>query len=435
MPYIYRADIRDGSGLPPFDVSEPSKNELDDITMESGLDSENQRAAVPWGLSEGSSLNQLVSKTMNAGVKGDRLLIELHEDSNREKLMALSGEALQQLNVPLSMYEVAHLVLRRYLPADLEKLAAGMPADGQSHYLRKYLSILLTSHVPENSLVEYKSQERNTGSFTKELTVPLPVLLASFSLRDRNKDWVNQQTDCVMEETQLSVITQKSSSTCRSILQKGCDHVRHALCNLISEMKSREPVPDLSLADSVEAWNDIPVGIGGFDRSHLVQYQTSDRESILPRIHGKPIKGQPLNMALSMEIDQDSETDILEGNLSEAEEGQTSVLDKHTLGTFFGTYADGYDLSTQKVLEDSHLCPIQLPFLASSEQQRSPTFFLHCLFHSPSLATVFVQIMFWYFFIRAIHNVFRIVCQELCGFTGKLTLLNCTRLLCMTFCR
>jgi hypothetical protein len=277
-----------------------------------------------------------------------------------------------------------------------------MPADGLSHYLRKYLSILLTSHVPENSLLEYKSQDGDIGSSMEELTVPLPVLLDSLSSEDRNKSWVNQQTDSVVKETQLSVITQKCSSTRHSILQDGCDHVRRALHNLTAEMRSREPVPDLSLADSVEAWNDIPVGTGGFDRSHLVQYQISDRESILPRIHGKPTRGQPLNMALSTEVDQNnSETNTLGGNLSETEGGQTSVLDKHALGTFFGTYADGYDrLSTQQVSEDSHLCPIQLPFLAPSEQQHSPTFFLHCLFSS--LLLLFCTNYVLYIFL-AIH--------------------------------
>ncbi|KAG0585922.1 hypothetical protein KC19_2G049800 [Ceratodon purpureus] len=363
--------IRNGSGLPASNDSGPSKNdhEPDDVTMESGLDSEDQHALVPWGLSKGGSLSQLVSKTGNSGLKGDGFLIELHQDSNREKVMALVAEALQQLSVPLSIYEIAHLVLRRYLPADLEKLAAGMPADGQPHYLRKYLSMLLTSHVPEGSLIEYKSQEGSLGSSMEALTVPLPVLLDNFSSEDRNKKSVNQQTDSEMEETHLSVITQSSSSTPLSILQDGCDHVRRALHSLKTELRSRELVPDLSLADSVEAWNDIHTGSGGFDVSHLVQYQTSDRESVLPRIHGKPIRGQPLNMALSMDIDQhNSEPSIFGGNLSEAGGGQTSVLDKQAIGTFFGTYVDGYDsLSTQQVLEDSHLCPIQLPFIASSE--------------------------------------------------------------------
>ena len=46
------------------------------------FDSENQRVVVPWGLFEGSLLNELVSKTMNADVQGDHLLMELQEDSN-----------------------------------------------------------------------------------------------------------------------------------------------------------------------------------------------------------------------------------------------------------------------------------------------------------------------------------------------------------------
>ena len=109
LPYIYRADIRNGSGLPASNDSGPSKNdhEPDDVTMESGLDSEDQHALVPWGLSKGGSLSQLVSKTGNSGLKGDGFLIELHQDSNREKVMALVAEALQQLSVPLSMYPLS----------------------------------------------------------------------------------------------------------------------------------------------------------------------------------------------------------------------------------------------------------------------------------------------------------------------------------------
>ena len=69
--------------------------------MKSGLESED---LVPWSLSEGGSFNQLVSKTGNAGPKGDSFLIELNEDSNQEKVMALAAETLQHLSVPLSMY-------------------------------------------------------------------------------------------------------------------------------------------------------------------------------------------------------------------------------------------------------------------------------------------------------------------------------------------
>lgn len=291
-------------------------------------------------------------------------------------------------------------MLRRYLPADLEKLAAGMPADCQSHHLRKYLSILLTSHVQGSSRIEYQSQEGNKGSSMDGLTIPLPVLLDNCSSGDKNENLVNHETNSVMEGTQVSVVAQKSSSIRPSVLQDGCDHVRRALYNLTTETRCRESVPDLSLADSFEAWNDIPVSTGSFDRSHSVQYQTSDRESILPRIHGKPIRGQPLNMALSMESDQNNS---LGGNQSEFEGRQTSVLDKHSLGTFFGTYADGYDgLSTQQVLEDSYLCPIQLPFLALSKQQHPPTFLQHGLFPSLSCCCS-TQVIFCDFFFHAIH--------------------------------
>jgi len=62
--------------------------------MESGLAPEDQCALVPW-----NPLNQRLSK---AGKPG--FLFKLHEDSNREKVMALVAEALQQMNVPLSMY-------------------------------------------------------------------------------------------------------------------------------------------------------------------------------------------------------------------------------------------------------------------------------------------------------------------------------------------
>lgn len=264
-------------------------------------------------------------------------------------------------------------MLRKYLPADLEKLAAGLPADVRPHHSRKFLSMLLTAQEPEGSLVEYKDQEDDVKPSMEGLTVPLPVLLDDFSSEGRNKAKFG------IEDTQLSVVTQESSSTCRSVLQEGCDHVRRALHNLTIDERSRESAMDLSLADSVEAWNDIPMGTGGFDTSHLVQYQTSDRELNLPRVHGKPIRGQPLNMASPMAIDQsDTETSDLGGNLSQTSVGkQTSVLDKHVLGTFFGTFADGYHgTSAQKVLKDSHLCPIQLPFLASSEQQHSCAFFL-----------------------------------------------------------
>lgn len=248
-------------------------------------------------------------------------------------------------------------------------MAAGMPADVRSHHLRKYLSILLTSQVPEGSLVEYNSQEEDVGSSMEGLTVPLPALLDGFSSERRTK---NQQA---MEDTQLSVVTQESSSTRRSILQEGCDHVRRALHCLTTEMRSREPVLDLSLADSVEAWNNIA------DTSRLVQYQTSDRESILPSVHGKPIRGQPLNMASPMAIDQ---------NHNDLGGRQTSVLDKTALGNFFGTFADGYHgVSAPKVLKDSHLCPIQLPFLASSEQHSctfSCTYFWLCNFLIPLIS-------------------------------------------------
>lgn len=281
-----------------------------------------------------------------------------------------------------------------------------MPADVRSHHLRKYLSILLTSQVPEGSLVEYNSQEDDAGSSMEGLTVPLPVLLDSFSSEGRNKTSGNQ---FVTEDTQLSVVTQESSSTRRSILQEGCDHVRRALHSLTTEMRSREPVMDLSLADSVEAWNNISIATRGFDTSHFVQYQTSDRELILPSVHGKPIRGQPLNMVSPMAIDQNnSETNDLGGNLSQAEGSQTSVLDEHVLGNFFGTFADGYHgVSAQKVLKDSHLCPIQLPFLPSSEQQ-SCTFFLISLF--PSLSCQFSAHILLRNFLMPFTSLSRNVC-------------------------
>lgn len=72
--------------------------------MESGLASEDQSALVPWSLAEDSSLNQLVSKAGNPGLEGDSFFLGLHEDSNRERVITLVAEVLQQMNVPLSMY-------------------------------------------------------------------------------------------------------------------------------------------------------------------------------------------------------------------------------------------------------------------------------------------------------------------------------------------
>lgn len=324
--------------------------------MESGLAPEDECALVPW-----SPLNQRLSRAGKSG-----FLFKLHEDSNREKVIALVADALQQMNVPLSIYEIAHIVLRRYLPAGLGKLAAGMPADVRLHHQRKYLSMLLTPQVLEGSLAESYSHEEDVGSSMEGITVPLPVLLDGFSSEGRSR---NQQANFDMEDTQFSVVTQESLSARRSIIQEGCDHVRQALCSLTTEMKRREPVLDLSLADSVEAWNNISVGTEGFDTSQLVQFQISDRELILPGFLGKPIRGQALNMTSPMEIDEI--LDDLGGSLPQTEGRQTSVLDKHALGNFFGTFADGYHgTSAQKVLKDSHLCPIQLPFLASSETEQ-----------------------------------------------------------------
>lgn len=92
--------------MPVFNDLQPCKNDhgSDDVTMESGLDLEGQLALVPWSLSESSSLNEVVSKAGNAGLKSDSFFNELHEDSHREKVMALVAEVLQQSSVPLSMY-------------------------------------------------------------------------------------------------------------------------------------------------------------------------------------------------------------------------------------------------------------------------------------------------------------------------------------------
>lgn len=72
--------------------------------MKSGLSSEDEGALVQWSMSADSSLNQIVSKAGNPSLEGDVFLLELHEDSNREKVTTLVAEALQQTNVPLSMY-------------------------------------------------------------------------------------------------------------------------------------------------------------------------------------------------------------------------------------------------------------------------------------------------------------------------------------------
>ncbi|XP_024394166.1 uncharacterized protein [Physcomitrium patens] len=361
--------IRNGSSFSECDDSKPFKHtyEVSGVSMDSDHPSEEQCALVPWRSSQDISLNQLAFQAEDARVEEEEgFLLELYEDSNRQKLSALAVEVLQHSNVALSIYEIAHIVLRRYLPTDLEKLAAGMPVDGQSHCSRRYLSMLRTSHVPEGSMIEYTSQESNTELSEEELKVPLPVLLERCSLGDRGKRWLNHIDRRDAENTQLSIMTRKDSlSTGRSILQEGCDHVRLALHNLTTEVRSKELVPDLSLADSVEAWNNIPMGVEGLDKSHLVEYQTSDREMIVPRVHGKPFKGQHLDMIFPMAIDLNGgESSFLGGNPSEDDRSQTSVLDKHALRTFLGTYVDGS--STGRISEDSHLCPIQLPFISSS---------------------------------------------------------------------
>lgn len=209
------------------------------------------------------------------------------------------------------------MTLRRYLPPNLERVAAGMPADVRSPQRRKYVSILQTPQTPEPSaIVEYNSQEEEeeAASFSS-LSVPLPALLEGSS----------------------------------SVVEEGCDNVRRALHNLASSTGESQ-VTDLSLADSVEAWNMTNVHD---PTTRLVQYQTSDRESALPRFHGKPIRGQPLDMT----------TDHHQGG----EFSSGSQSDFAGVRTFYATFAEGYGHHGKQLLEDSHLCPIQLPFRQSCE--------------------------------------------------------------------
>lgn len=88
--------IRNRSGVPGSKKSSSNEPE-DDVTMESGLTSEDQYALVPFKSSLSSSINQRANPD-------HAFALELHEDFNREKLTTLVAETLQQTNVPLSSY-------------------------------------------------------------------------------------------------------------------------------------------------------------------------------------------------------------------------------------------------------------------------------------------------------------------------------------------
>lgn len=276
-------------------------------------------------------------------------------------------------------------MLRRTLPRDFAILAAGMPADAFYLRYRNYLATLVADQLLQNFVKKDEGQKDVKTECTSEIhkgpsiqnleasAIPLPFLLERLSQyleqtstehKDLGDDIGGNQhvevRDSELEGEAEVPRVESASATSHEMLQSGYEQVGRLVDHLVEEGRSKGRIRDVSLADTVESWQDTPAEV----QLSLMQYRISQKEL--------PVTSGQRNLFLGAHPSPSStiyETETI-GSRS-----HKSVLERDAFCTFVGCVrnlepSDTSPVGSQQVLYDMDLCPINLPFHTSSKKQK-----------------------------------------------------------------